>query len=74
MAAFLTDRLLSPRTVSAVGAFSPIPGVIRRRSLDHFVAITALLRASVEWLLLLWMFAVTALFALIGAGAAGLLQ
>jgi hypothetical protein len=74
MAAFLTDRLLSPRTVPAVGAFPPIPGVIRRRSLDHFAAITALLRASVEWLLLLWMLAVIAFFALIGAGAAGLLQ
>jgi hypothetical protein len=30
MAAFLTDRLLSPRTVPAVGAFPPIPGVIPR--------------------------------------------
>jgi hypothetical protein len=53
MAAFLTDRLLSPRTVPTVAAFPPNPGLIRRRSLDHCAATTAVLRANVEWLLLL---------------------
>jgi hypothetical protein len=74
MAAFLTDCLLHPRTVLTVAAFSPITGFIRRRSLDHLAAITAVLRASAEWLLLLWMLVVIVLFALIGAGTVGLLK
>jgi hypothetical protein len=78
MAAFLidglSDRLLSPRTAPTVAVFPPSPGVIHRRSLDRYAAITAVLRASGEWLLLLWMLAVTAFFGLIVAGAAGFLQ
>jgi hypothetical protein len=35
MAAFLTDRLLSPHAVPAVAAFSPTPRVTRRRSIDR---------------------------------------
>jgi hypothetical protein len=74
MAVFLTDRPLSPRTVPAVAALPPSSGVIRHPSLEHFAAVTSVLRAIGEWLLLLWMLAVMMFFALIGAGAAGLLQ
>ena len=46
MAAFLTDRPLSPRTVPTVAAFPPSPGVIRRRSLDHFAAVRRIILAE----------------------------
>jgi hypothetical protein len=39
MAAFLTDRLLSPHAVPVVAAFSPTPRVTRRRSIDLFVMV-----------------------------------
>jgi hypothetical protein len=74
MAAFLTDRLLSPRTDSPVSVFSPIPRVRRRRSTDFAETLTTIWREAREWMALLWMLAVVAFYVLMAAGATGLLD
>ena len=71
MAAFLTDRLLSPRAGPPPAAIFPIPRVRRRRSIDLSETVTTIWRAAIEYLALLWMLAVVAFFLLLAAGAAG---
>jgi hypothetical protein len=72
MAASFTDRMLTRSRLANAArltAAALIPGSSTR--VFSLMAITA--RAVHEWLFLLWMLAVCALFGLIGAGAAGLL-
>jgi hypothetical protein len=73
MAAFLTDRLLSPRAVPAVAAFPSTPRVTRRRSTDLSPLVRTVMRASGESLLFLWMLTVVAFSLVVAAGAMGFL-
>ncbi|GAC1496813.1 MAG: hypothetical protein NVS1B6_02170 [Steroidobacteraceae bacterium] len=78
MAAFLTDRLLSPRAASPAAVSFPIVRFNRRHlselSKRCMGTCTTIWSATCEWLLLLWMLGVVASFFLIAAGAAGLLR
>ncbi len=78
MAAFLTDRILSPRATSPGAVFFPIVRVDRRflgeLSKTCMRTCTTMWSATCECLLLLWILGVVALFFLIAAGGAGLLR
>jgi hypothetical protein len=64
MAAFFTDRLLSPRAVSAATAFLPTPRAMHPGPMAGFAMVMTILRALGEWVLFLWMVTAIAFFAL----------
>jgi hypothetical protein len=73
MAAFLTDRLLSPRAGCPAAVFFLAPRVSRRRSIDLSATLSTIWCVTREGLLFLWMLAVVAFSLLMAAGAAGFL-
>lgn len=75
MAAFLTDRSLSPYADSPTPApFFPALCTLRRRSIDLSEAFWTFLRAVSEGLMLLWMLATVTFFMLLAAGTIGFLD